>query len=129
MPVYDFECRQGHLTESVQDLNTQTIRCRVCGKKAKRIISASGQYCSNEDADWVKTVLEVVGNKPDKETQEFRRHPTRSNLKAWMEAKGVRHMEPGEEKEASRKYVEDRPRIVKHLCEWFNKQSALEVRS
>lgn len=36
MPVYDFECTQGHITESRQGRETETISC-PCGGLARRL--------------------------------------------------------------------------------------------
>lgn len=133
MPLYDFQCKNNHITESVQKLNVRRIKCR-CGSWAKRIVSASGQYCGNEDAAWLKKVIEVVGWH-GRETQEFRRHPTRSNLKVWMKAKGLRHMEPGEEKlnaikySQTKEYEQYRAQAADRLAAWYQKRVALEVRS
>jgi putative FmdB family regulatory protein len=39
-PIYDFRCEQDHTTEErVTSYELLYIRCPVCGKKAKRIMS------------------------------------------------------------------------------------------
>ena len=40
MPVYEFECSHGHITESLVPIGTQHVRCARCNKKAKKIMSA-----------------------------------------------------------------------------------------
>ena len=40
MPVYEFECRCGEVTEELTKMGTRSIICPKCGKKAKKIISA-----------------------------------------------------------------------------------------
>jgi putative FmdB family regulatory protein len=40
MPVYEFECRCGEVTEELTKMDTRSITCPKCGKKAKKIISA-----------------------------------------------------------------------------------------
>jgi len=40
MPVYEFECADGHITEDLVAMGTKHTRCRKCNKKAKKIISA-----------------------------------------------------------------------------------------
>jgi putative FmdB family regulatory protein len=39
MPVYEFECPDGTVTERLVKVGTETIACPECGKKAKKIIS------------------------------------------------------------------------------------------
>lgn len=39
MPVYEFECPEGTVTEQLAKMGTQSIKCPVCGRKAHKIIS------------------------------------------------------------------------------------------
>jgi putative FmdB family regulatory protein len=39
MPVYEFECPKGTITEKLVRMNTKHIKCPKCGQKAKKIIS------------------------------------------------------------------------------------------
>ena len=39
MPVYEFECTQGHVTEELVAMGTKHTKCAKCSKKAKKIIS------------------------------------------------------------------------------------------
>lgn len=40
MPVYEFECKCGHVFEDLVPMGTETHPCPVCkGKKAKKIMS------------------------------------------------------------------------------------------
>lgn len=39
MPVYEFECKCGEITEEFVKMGTQTIACPKCSKKAEKIIS------------------------------------------------------------------------------------------
>ena len=39
MPVYEFECADGHITEELVPMGTKNIHCAKCRKKAKKIIS------------------------------------------------------------------------------------------
>lgn len=41
MPTYDFVCPQGHVREERTAMDTQEIRCEVCGKPAVRQFSPS----------------------------------------------------------------------------------------
>ena len=40
MPVYEFECANGHITEELVAMGTNHTRCTKCKKKAKKILSA-----------------------------------------------------------------------------------------
>jgi putative FmdB family regulatory protein len=39
MPVYEFECPAGTITEKLVRMDTQHINCPKCGKRARKIIS------------------------------------------------------------------------------------------
>ena len=39
MPVYEFECPEGTITEELVRMDTKHINCPKCGKRAKKIIS------------------------------------------------------------------------------------------
>lgn len=39
MPVYEFECPEGTITEKFVPMDTKTIKCPKCSKRAKKIIS------------------------------------------------------------------------------------------
>jgi len=39
MPVYEFECPEGTITEKLVRMNTKHIKCPKCSQKAKKIIS------------------------------------------------------------------------------------------
>jgi putative FmdB family regulatory protein len=39
MPVYEFECPEGKVTEKLVPMGTKHIRCPECGRKAKQILS------------------------------------------------------------------------------------------
>lgn len=40
MPVYEFECECGQVTESLVRMDTQSIECPKCRKTARKILSA-----------------------------------------------------------------------------------------
>ena len=40
MPVYEFQCECGQISESLVRMDTKTIECPKCHKEAKKIISA-----------------------------------------------------------------------------------------
>ena len=39
MPVYEFECPEGTITERLVKMGTRNIKCPDCGRQAKKIIS------------------------------------------------------------------------------------------
>jgi putative FmdB family regulatory protein len=39
MPVYEFECPEGTVSEKLVKMGTNEIKCPTCGKKAKKILS------------------------------------------------------------------------------------------
>ena len=40
MPVYEFECPSGTITERLVENDTKEIECPKCHKKARRVISS-----------------------------------------------------------------------------------------
>lgn len=99
MPIYDMECEQCNalFPDKIMGYDETEMNCEMCGGVARRIITASGVYIGNQDADWIKSVTEVV-NKDDKSphTQEFLKNPTRKNYQNWMKGEGLRPFESGE---------------------------------
>lgn len=132
MPLYDFQCRAGHTTEAFKSPNTKRIRCK-CGLWAKRIISISGQFCANQDAPWLRTVLDVV-DKTDRRAhvQNFVKNPTRENYKAWMKAEKIRPMdytEHGAPPAAKKPAPVDLSGVRREMLERHMDRKRLEVRS
>ena len=39
MPVYEFKCECGEITEEIVRVDTHDVVCPKCGKKAKKILS------------------------------------------------------------------------------------------
>lgn len=99
MPVYDYQCvKCGKIEEKIHTIRqheTESFQCS-CGGDMASIITASGQYCGNEDADWLKSVPAVVDKEGGPAAQEFIKNPTRTNYKNWMKEAGVRPMDHGE---------------------------------
>jgi len=96
MPLYDYECECGYIFEAIASIDQQKLPC-ICGKKATRIISASGVNCVNESPSWIKSVVEVIDKKSrNPHTRKFLKHPTRQNLRRHLSSSGLRHAEPGE---------------------------------
>jgi len=98
MPCYDYLCNScKHISEEIQPIKVTEIECPNCGAVAHRIISVPGVNTFNDDASWIRSVVEVV-DKDSKEPHvvEFRRNPTRANYKRWMKLEGLRPLENNE---------------------------------
>jgi putative FmdB family regulatory protein len=66
MPVYEFECSDGHITEELVRMGTKSTRCSKCSKKAKKIIS----QCSFElkGGGWYADGYSSKGSKSTKKS-------------------------------------------------------------
>lgn len=94
MILADFECPRGHIHEALVESGRRAVRCPACGRKARRIVSAGRVYTGNQDAPWLKSVLEVVDrDSKAPHVQAFVRNPTRENYRAWMKGEGIRPMD------------------------------------
>lgn len=100
MPLYDYSCsRCGRIYELLFKIadRPHAVNCHVCGGFALRRIAVSGVHCANDDAPWVRTVVDVVDKKSQNPaTREFIKNPTRSNLDRHLKANGLRHADKGE---------------------------------
>ena len=98
LKLWDFECPKcGSVFEDIVEMGVYKTRCLVCmDADADRIFTPSGCHTGNQDADWIRSVVDVV-DKDDKSphVQEFIRNPTRDNLNTWMKKEGLRHAEIG----------------------------------
>ena len=139
MPIYDYECKHcGHLEVDVYSgLEDQHLDCVSCPEKMERIISLSGVHCANEDADWIRSVTEVVEKDGScRASMEFLQRPTRTNYKNWLAAKGLRHVENekgGPPMAIDRRGIEQRERethekITKGVMERRIKRNRIELR-
>jgi putative FmdB family regulatory protein len=66
MPVYEFECADGHITEELVRMGTKTTRCPKCNKTAKNIMS----QCSFElkGGGWYADGYSSSGSKGSKKS-------------------------------------------------------------
>lgn len=105
MPLYDYSCDTCMMTtESLEPIGTEYIECPHCGRTAQKILSFRSEPVWNEDAEWIRSVLDVVdksNNAPH--VAEFRRYPTRENYRKWMAGEGIRPLESGENRTKSRR--------------------------
>ncbi|MHC4315257.1 MAG: FmdB family zinc ribbon protein [Planctomycetota bacterium] len=132
MPIYDFECGScGAITERYAKIEDEILACEQCASDAYRIISASGHYCGNQDAPWLKSVLEVVDRDPSKpHCVEFRKNPTRRNWKAWMKGEGIKpapDTHHGAPMVASRPEPPDMSKASREVWEKHQKRMKIEI--
>ena len=84
MPFYEFQCSKGTVTEKIVPMDTKSITCPDCGKRAKKIISpcsfklvgggwyADG-YSSSKSAD-KKEIPQVTKNTLNKKLDDIQIH-------------------------------------------------------
>ena len=129
MPIYDMECPNGNIFEAIANVEDETIPCPECGQQSKRIISVSGVHCANEDAAWIRSVVDVVDKKStNPQTLEFIQNPTRTNLRRHLESTGLRHAERGERFGALAPPF-NAQRHAEKLFRHRQKKNAIEVRA
>ena len=122
MPLYDVQCNSCSFTEEViASINQEDFVCSQCGKQARKIITVSSTHSFENEAPWIRSVLEVVEKNSGKaHCERFLKEPTRANYKAWMKGEGIRPMERehGAFPTDIPKPIEpDRSRIVKEITQ------------
>lgn len=127
MPIYEMKCEDGScgvVFETIAGVNEQ-VECPCCGFSCKRLISVPGVNIANQDANWIRSVTEVVDkDSPKPEAQEFLRNPTRANMHQWMKAEGIRHYEQGEQ---IRPDKPDMSQVHRHVMEEHMKRNRIEL--
>jgi hypothetical protein len=87
----------------------------------------------NQDAPWIRTVLEVVDkSNPAAHVQDFVKHPTRETYKAWMKKEKIRPMdytEHGAPPTAHKPPEIDTSQIHREVLERYKKRNRIEVRT
>lgn len=69
MPMYDFQCEQGHVTDSLQQVGTQEVQCPKCLLAAKRV--------------WISKPPAAIGDECDFVQENGLKFPTR--IRSWSE--------------------------------------------
>jgi putative FmdB family regulatory protein len=135
MPLYDYSCKQGHVTESFESPSIKRIICPQCGGRARRIFSFGSVNTANEDAAWIRDIVQdkrgigvVSRTSTAPHVRAFRENPTRANLKAYMKGQGIRHVEAGERFDTKPPQF-DLERHHQKTWEQFQKATALDVRT
>lgn len=124
MPLYDFECPAcDRVFERIAAVD-EIVHCPDCDFECRRIISASGVNCANQDAEWIRSVREVVDKEGGPAAQRFLKDPTRTNYKSWMKEAGVRHFEEGE---PIKPPPIDERRLVEEAVKRFREREEIEL--
>jgi hypothetical protein len=128
MALYLFVCPCGFQTTEIFPMASRpdTIPCPKCGKKAKHRISVSTADCFSERPAWIGSVGDVVDPTTSPAAHEFFRNRTRENYRKFMEATGLRHVEPGEKLGKNTKPV-DMDRANKRICENLRKRKTIHL--
>ena len=98
--LYDYQCHDcKQIVEVFTKADDDTPQyCPVCASPMHRILSWGGANVFREEAPWVETVKDVIAkDSKDPTAQAFLADPTRTNLKRWMKANNLRHLESGEQ--------------------------------
>lgn len=82
--IYEFKCNCGTITEEMYKVPEcpKTITCPVCGRRAKKIISARGAFLRDADVPWMDSAKR---NLP----ADAQRISTRMDLKRYLNHKGL----------------------------------------
>ena len=101
------------------------LTCSQCGGEAKRIFSPGNNH-PNEDAEWIRSVREVVDKEGGPHCQAFLKDPTRTNYENWKKTEGLRHLESGEKRYRPEF---DLDKHTERVFREHQRASALEIRS
>jgi putative FmdB family regulatory protein len=125
MPLYDYECPVcGYRDERIESVETTKVVCLRCKNLANRIISSRSVNVANEDAPWIRSVLEVVDKDSTKpHVVAFRENPTRTNYNLWMKGEGLRPLENGEK----RRKEDNTEKAVEYLLKKRYERRAISI--
>jgi len=125
--IRDFECYNcGHVHEEIVDSEKEYVLCPKCASTSRKIISVGSVYTANEDAEWLRSVTEVVDKDGGPASQTFLRNPTRTNYRRWMKENNLRPFEPGEKPKKPERPPESQ--IRREVMEKYRKRNSLEIR-
>jgi len=136
MPIYDYECKKCGVFESIERINDTWTSCPTCGKNSKRIISMGGVNIVNEDVLHVRQSAEALLDKesaardPRPHARDLAKNPTRSNLKRYLKAEGLRYAENegGAPPRYRRPEGPDSKAITNDLYKKHREREAIEIR-
>jgi hypothetical protein len=97
--LFDFECSEHGVFESLIDRSFRFAPCPKCGKKSHKIISVCKVNVANDDAQHIRETANVLIDRDtvrfsdDPVAKALAERPTRSNLNAYLRAKKIRRVE------------------------------------
>ena len=86
-PLYEFECKEcKDIQENIFKIKDcpQVVKCKQCGKEAKRIISIRGAILTDGNVKWLPSVVEQM--RPDYDNRPIE---TRTDLKKYLKENGL----------------------------------------
>jgi len=129
MIIHDYQCREcGKITELyVVSSNIPDVTpCPVCSGQAHKVFLPNQTHPI--DAPWIAGVREVVDKKSDKPwVKEFLRHPTRANLKTYMDKEGLRHMDRAEPAFPVVDHKARKQREQKEMLRMYQERNAITI--
>jgi hypothetical protein len=99
LALFDFECPEHGIFESLIDRKFWLEKCPVCGKMCHKIISACKINVANDDATHIREAANALIDREsarvsaDPLTRALAEKPTRSNLNAYLKANKLRYAE------------------------------------
>lgn len=136
MPSYPWKCPSC----GIEKTTTSTIADKPAASGALECIHCDDFMVQQvalikvhgDEAEWLRSVTDVVDSDGGKHCQEFIDTPSRSNYEKWQKGEGLRPLEPGEEKKkvvTKKEKVASRHRQVSNLAKQHQDRQAMTVRS
>ena len=130
--LYTFICtkckNEDDVVRTVDNRDKKAV-CTACGGKSSRVFVVPRVCCNNEDAEWIRTCHVGFSKKDsDPRVREYLKHPTRTNLKAAMKAKGLRNLDPAEKFEPDKYVPHKDPSFMREMQERRMERERIEVR-
>lgn len=92
--LFDYKCSD---CSNIQEeyITTKEIpkfgTCNICKEDTIRIVSLGGMRTNTVDSPWIKLTSQIADPKSNEpHIKEFRKHPTRANLKTFLEKSNLR---------------------------------------
>ena len=89
MPLYDYECANGHRTEREFTIvgRPQSIECPECGTDARKIITGTVMWTPHPT--WLDSSLETLVSKRSPDYRRLKENWSREERTRYMEEKGI----------------------------------------
>ena len=137
LALFDFECPEHGIFESLIDRKFWLEKCPVCGKMCHKIISACKINVANDDAQHIRESANALIDREtarfsdDPITKALAEKPTRSNLNAYLKDKKIRYAENegGAPPRFKKPEPVDTKSIAKEMWQKKQKRDRLEVRT